>query len=116
MLQLSKLVALSVHFEHLLAEHLRLEHQLLALNRHIRLFQPVESVQDFDLDLSKDKVESNLFSTLSATNKGSIYDPSKISTYSTTKTTSILKDSLVDTFLDIEDGKTPSKYIDNKPR
>jgi hypothetical protein len=67
-------------------------------------------------DKYQDKVESNLFSTLSATNKGSIYDPSKISTYSTTKTTSILKDSLVDTFLDIEDGKTPSKYIDNKPR
>lgn len=63
----------------------------------------------------QDKVESNLFSTLSATNKGSIYDPNKISTYSTTKTTSVLKDSLVDTFLDIEDGRTPKKYIDNKP-
>jgi len=66
-------------------------------------------------DKYQDKVESNLFSTLSATNKGSIYDPSKISTYAVSKTNSNLVVSLADTFLDIEDGKTPSKYIDNKP-
>ena len=64
----------------------------------------------------QDKVESNLFSKLSASGKGSIYDPTTISRYSTTKTTSILKNSLADTDFDIGDGKTPSKYIDNRPK
>ncbi len=67
-------------------------------------------------DKYQDEVGSNLFSKLSASGKGSIYDPTTISKYSTTKTTSVLKDSLADTFFDIEDGKTPSKYLDNKPR